>query len=107
MNQQVQLYLALILFLPWFAILGSLFWFYPRQPRTRARRVFDVASLVVAIIAFVIAMRVGHDIAEPTGTAGNIWRQVVATAAGYAVFLGVMTAAWFVRRRWLRRLPPA
>ena len=106
MNQQVQLHLALILFLPWFAILGSLFWFYPRQPRTRARRVFDVTSLVVAVVAFVIAMRIGYVIAEPTGTAGNIWRQVVATAGGYATFLGVMTVAWCLRRRWLRRLLP-
>lgn len=102
MSAQVQLHLALILFLPWFAILGSLFWLYPPQPRTRARRMFDVASLLVAVIAFVIAIRWGHAIAEPTGTAGNIWRQVVATAVGYAVFLGVVTAAFFIRRRWLR-----
>ena len=103
MSQQVQLHLALILFLPWFVILGGLFWFYPRQPRTPARRAFDIASLVVAVVAFVISIRWGHAIAEPTGTAGNIWRQVVATATGYAVFLGVMTLAFFVRRRWLRR----
>lgn len=102
MSAQVQLHLALILFLPWFAILGSLFWLYPREPRTRARRVFDVASLLLAVVAFVIAIRWGHAIAEPTGTAGNIWRQVVATATGYAVFLGVMTLAWWLRRRWLR-----
>lgn len=103
MNAQVQLHLALILFLPWFAILGSLFWFYPRAPRTRARRVFDIAALMVAIIAFVIAVRWGHAIAQPTGTAGNIWRQVVATATGYGVFLAVMTLAFFVRRGWLRK----
>lgn len=102
MSPQVQLHLALILFLPWFAILGGLFWFYPRQPRTRARRAFDIAALVVAVVAFVVAIRWGHAIAEPTGTAGNIWRQVVATATGYAVFLVVMTTAWFVRRRMLR-----
>lgn len=102
MNPQVQLHLALILFLPWFAILGSLFWFYPREPRTGARRLFDVASLLVAVVAFVVAVRWGHAIAEPTGTAGNIWRQVVATATGYAVFLGVMALAWWVRRRWMR-----
>ena len=81
MSAQVQLHLALILFLPWFAILGSLFWFYPRQPRTPSRRAFDVGAMVLAIIAFVVAIRWGHAIAQPTGTAGNIWRQVVATAA--------------------------
>ena len=103
MSTPVQLHLALILFLPWFAILGGLFWFYPREPRTAARRLFDLSALVVAIVAFVIAIRWGHAIAEPTGTAGNIWRQVVATATGYAVFLAVMTAAYFARRAWLRR----
>ena len=82
--------------------LGGLFWFYPRQPRTPARRAFDIAALLVALIAFVVAIRWGHAIAEPTGTAGNIWRQVVATATGYGVFLAVMTVAWFTRRAWLR-----
>lgn len=103
MSPQVQLHLALILFLPWFAILGGLFWFYPRGPRTPARRAFDIASLAVAVIAFVVAIRWGHAIAEPTGSAGNIWRQVVATATGYGVFLAVMTLAFFLRRGWLRR----
>lgn len=104
MNAQVQLHLALILFLPWFAILGGLFWFVPREPRMRARRVFDGVALAIAVVAFVLAVRWGHAIAEPTGSAGNIWRQVVATATGYGVFLGTMTLAWFLRRRWLRRL---
>lgn len=103
MNPQVQLHLALILFLPWFAILGTLFWMVPREPRTRARRVFDMASLAVAVLSFIVAIRWGHAVAEPTGSAGNIWRQVVATAVGYAVFLGVLTSAWCARRAWLRR----
>jgi hypothetical protein len=101
-NPHVEVNLALLLFLPWFAILGTLFWLYPREPRTRARRVFDVLSLVVALVAFVITVQWGHAIAEPTGSAGRIWKQVVATAAGYGVFLGVMVLAWFARRRWLR-----
>ena len=33
MNPFVELNLALILFLPWFAILGVLYWMFPRQPR--------------------------------------------------------------------------
>jgi hypothetical protein len=103
MSSQVQLHLALILFLPWFAILGGLYWFYPRTPRTHARRMFDIAALLIAIAAFVVTIRWGHAIAEPTGTAGNIWRQVVATASGYVVFLALMTAAWFLRRRLLLR----
>ena len=102
MSLSVQQMLALILFLPWFAILSGLFWFYPRQPRTAARRLFDLASIAIAVAAFVLVARWAHDYAVPTGTAGNIWRQVLATTSGYGVFLGVMVVAWFVRRQWLR-----
>ncbi|GAB2509190.1 hypothetical protein [Lysobacter humi (ex Lee et al. 2017)] len=105
MNPFVELHLALILFLPWFAILGGLFWFFPREPRTRARRLFDLTTFAVAIVAFVLAVRWGYAVARPTGSAGQIWHQVVGTALGYGVFLAVMTVAWFVRRRWLRRDP--
>ena len=48
MNGRVQIVLALILFLPWFSILGFVSWRFPRQPRTRARIVFDLASLLLA-----------------------------------------------------------
>ncbi|GAB1596804.1 hypothetical protein [Lysobacter claricitrinus] len=102
MSLSMQQMLALILFLPWFAILIGLYWFYPRQPRNAARRLFDLASIAIALVAFVLMIRWAHGYAVPTGTAGNIWRQVLATTAGYAVFLGVMTVAWFLRRRWLR-----
>lgn len=104
MSLPVQQVLALILFLPWFAILSSLFWFYPREPRTHARRLFDVASIAIALVAFVVVVRWAHGYAVPTGPSGNIWRQVLATISGYAVFLGVMLVAWLLRRRWLRRI---
>lgn len=103
MSLTVQQLLALILFLPWFAILVGLFWFYPRQPRTQARRMFDIASVAVALAAFVVTIRWAHGYAVPTGTAGNIWRQVLATTSGYGVFLAVMLVAWWARRRWLLR----
>ena len=102
MSMPVQQVLALILFLPWFAILVTLFWLHPREPRDRARRLFDFASIALALVAFVLVVRWAHGYAVPTGTAGNIWRQVLATISGYAVFLAVMVAAWFARRRWLR-----
>ena len=104
MSPSVQQVLALILFLPWFAILVGLFWFYPRQPRHAARRVFDLASVAVALVAFVLMIRWAHGYAVPTGTAGNIWRQVLATTSGYGVFLAVMLLAWWLRGRWLRRI---
>jgi uncharacterized membrane protein len=102
MSTSVQQVLALILFLPWFTVLVSLFWLHPRAPRDRARRLFDLASIAVALLAFVLVVRWAHGYAVPTGSAGNIWRQVLATISGYAVFLAVMVAAWFARRRWLR-----
>ena len=33
MNPFIEFNLAAILFAPWFAILGVLYWVYPRQPR--------------------------------------------------------------------------
>ena len=103
MNLTVQQLLALILFLPWFAILTTLFVLHPREPRDAGRRAFDVASIALALLAFVLVVRWAHGYAMPTGSAGNIWRQVLATLSGYAVFLGVMAGAWFARRAWLRR----
>jgi hypothetical protein len=32
-----------------------------------------------------------------------MWPQILATSAGYGVFLAVLVAAIFVRRAWLRR----
>ncbi|GAB6194868.1 hypothetical protein [Lysobacter xanthus] len=104
MSASVQQVLALILFLPWFAILTGLFCFYPREPRHARRRAFDLATIALALVAFVLVVRWAHGYAVPTGSAGNIWRQVLATTSGYAVFLGVMVAGWFARRRWLRGL---
>ena len=102
MSLSVQQMLGLILFFPWFAILSTLFWLYPRRPRTAARRTFDIVSIAIAVVAFALVARWAHDYAAPTGTAGNIWRQVLATTSGYGVFLAVMLVAWLVRRRWLR-----
>lgn len=92
--------LALILFLPWFAILGVLFWAYPRQPRDRARRVFDLASLACAAVAFVLAVQWAY--ASADAGFGRMWKQVFATSVGYGVFLVVLLAAFLLRRRWLR-----
>lgn len=100
MNPLVELNLALVLFLPWFIILGTLYWWYPRQPRNAARRMFDIASLFLAGLAFVISVHWSHGNADPVH--GKMWRQILATALGYGVFLAVLTAAYFLRARWLR-----
>lgn len=101
MNPLVEYNLTLILFLPWFAILGTLFWCYPRQPRNAARRVFDALSLLVSLAAFLASIYWSYDNADLRY--GRLWPQILATALGYGVWLAVMTLAFFVRRGWLRK----
>jgi hypothetical protein len=100
MNPTIELNLALILFLPWFLILGVLYWVYPRKPRHTARVLFDIAALALATAAFVCSIHWSH--ANADLRYGKMWPQVLATALGYGVFLGAITTAFFVRRGWLR-----
>lgn len=101
MNPLVELNLALILFVPWFLILGALFWIYPRQPRGPSRRVYDVVALALALVAFAYTQYWSLDVADPQY--GRMWGQILATAIGYGVYLGVMTIAFFLRPRVLGR----
>lgn len=94
-------YLAALLFLPWFLILGTLFWLFPREPRHAARRAFDSVALLLATGAFVFALQWSHVAADPRY--GGMWPQVLATSVGYGVFLAVLTLAFVARRFWLRR----
>src|SRR5688572_21721922 len=55
MNPQVELNLAMILFLPWFLILAWAYWAYPRAPRDAARLLADAAALAVATLAAVLS----------------------------------------------------
>ncbi len=100
MNPTIELNLALILFLPWFLILGVLYWVYPRQPRDLSRIVFDITALALAVAAFLLSTYWSH--ANADMHYGKMWPQVQATALGYGVFLGAMAIAFFVRRSWLR-----
>jgi len=95
--------LALILFAPWFLILATLFWLYPRQPRTAARRWFDIAALLLALVAFVASLHWSFGYADRSY--GHLWPQILATSVGYGVFLAVLTVAFFMRRKMLRRSP--
>ena len=105
MNPAVELNLALILFIPWFAILAVLFWYFPRQPRTGARKAFDAISLALATAAAFAGMHWSMLNADPSH--GAMWKQVLATSVSYGLFLAVMTVALVVRWRWLRRTPAA
>ena len=101
MNPTIEFNLTLILFLPWFAILGVLYWVYPRKPRNAARRGFDLAALVLAVLASWFAMRWGMVNADPQ--AGAIWKQVLACLTAYGAFLAVLGIAAWIRSTLLRR----
>lgn len=94
-------YLAVILFLPWFVLLGSLFWLYPRQPRNRRRRAYDTSVLLVALVLSVAGMLWGYRLGEADIGTGAIWKQVLATLVAYGAFLLVMTVAIPLRSWWL------
>lgn len=103
MSNDIQIGLAFILFFPWFAILGGLFWFFPRTPRGMSRRVFDFVTLAVAAALSVWAMRWGFLNADPYH--GNMWKQILATLTAYGMFLGVLAVALLLRRLVLPRTP--
>ena len=93
-------FLTVILFLPWFAVLGTLFWVLPRTPRDAARRRFDLIALAACVAAFMLSVdwAMGHASRDH----GPLWPQVLAVSVGYGVFLAAMTLAFLVRGRWLR-----
>jgi hypothetical protein len=99
-NPEVEFNLALVLFLPWFAILGALFWIYPRAPKHPMRAGYNLATLALALVLSWIGMRWGMLNADPQ--AGAIWKQVLATLIAYGVFLLVVTLAWVARGKIFR-----
>ena len=101
MNEGFQLNLALILFLPWYAILAGLYWFYPRQPRTPGRRWFDAGAIAAAVAASVLAMHWGF--LNASASYGGMWQQVLATSVSYGAFLAALTAAVFLRSSFITR----
>jgi hypothetical protein len=94
-------WLSLLLFLPWFVLLGALYWLFPRQPRDAARRWFDGLALLLAFVLSIVAMLWGHHIGVVQSDAGPIWRQVLAVLYAYGAFLAVMVAAILLRTSWL------
>ena len=96
-------YLALILFLPWFLLLGALFWLFPRQPRNPRRKAFDIAALVVAFVLSFVGMQWGYALGLADVGTGAIWKQVLATLVAYGAFLMVLTVAVLLRSVFLSR----
>jgi len=108
MNGAFGPWLAGLLFLPWFLILGVLFWCYPRRPRNAARRIYDALALLAAALVFATGVRWAY--ADADAGYGAMWRQVYATSVGYGLFLAALLLAFVVRRQWLRARggePPA
>ena len=98
-------WLSLLLFLPWFMLLGGLFWCYPRQPRCPRRRAFDAVALLLALVLSVLSMHWGFQLGRAQPDAGPVWPQVLAVLYAYGAFLAVMVAALLLRPRWLQRAP--
>ena len=95
--------LALLLFAPWFLLLGALFWWFPRQPRNARRKAFDLAALLVALGSSYAGMRLGYALGAADLASGAIWKQVLATLVAYGAFLFALTLAVPLRGWWLGR----
>ena len=89
--------LALILFTPWFLILAALYWLYPRQPRNAARLRFDSIAVMLAFAACLASLYWSFGFADRSY--GQLWPQILATPGGSGVFLAVLTAAFYLRRK--------
>ncbi len=96
MNPLVELNLTLILFLPWFAILGTLYWLFPRRPRGVARMLYDLATLALSVAVFLWSVH--WSMANAATQYGKLWPQILATALGYGVFLAALGLAFALRR---------
>jgi membrane protein YdbS with pleckstrin-like domain len=91
-------YLALILFLPWFAIVAFAYWHLPRDlPRPVTRRGFDWGAIALAMAVALIGALAAMDM--PWRHAGKIWPQVAAVLFSYAAFLLLMLIAALLRHR--------
>lgn len=97
MNPVIAVNLSLILLLPWYLVLGIVYWRTRPRPASAAQRVFDAASLLFALAAAAASGWWSMHHADPA--AGAIWKQVLASLIGYGAFLLVLTVAFFLRRR--------
>ena len=104
-------YLAFALLAPWLLILCWAYWAYPKNlPRTRARRAFDAAAVLIALVAAAQAAVLGFDTALRPSIgqfgrgSGGIWQQVLPALYGYGSLLLVLALALGLRwMLWGRR----
>ncbi len=96
MHPQVELNLALILFLPWYLVIVVVYWRLRRWPARWSGRVFDLLAIALSIAAAAIAGP--WALAEADDSIGSMWPQILATVVGYGAFLAVITLAALLRR---------
>ena len=95
-------WLSLLLFLPWFCVTGALYWWFPRQPRHRARTLFDASMLVLALLVSTGFMLWGYRVGAAEMAQG-LWKQIMAVLYASGGFLAVMVLALLLRPRVLSR----
>jgi hypothetical protein len=97
-------YLAILLLAPWLLILCWGYWAYPKSlPHIPSRRIFDIAAMLLALIAAAQCAATGFDKVElPTvdgfgRASGAIWQQVLPALYGYGAFTTVLIVAMLLR----------
>jgi hypothetical protein len=99
-------YLALLLLTPWLVILGWAYFAYPKSlPRPAARRCFDIAVLLLAVAATIIAAVLGYEavqvqqVGQFGRSSGAIWQQVLPALYGYGACVAVLLLGLIVRQQ--------
>jgi len=104
-------YLAILLLAPWLLILCWIYLAYPKSlPRSPARRGFDLAMMLLALITAAQCAVLGFDMVELPAvdgfgrSSGAIWQQVLPALYGYGAFTAVLVLAMLLRHvLWGRR----
>jgi len=95
-------HIALLLFLPWYAVLGWLFWRVRGRHGTAARKTGALAIIAAALAAAGLAGVWAYHHAD--ASVGPIWKQVLACAVGYAAFLLALLVGLMTLRRSRSRI---
>lgn len=96
MNPLVELNLALILFLPWYLLVGWIFWRWRGQKQSDARKLLVALVISGALAAAAVSGIWAYRYADPS--VGAIWKQILACVIGYWAFLSVLVAGFFALR---------
>ncbi len=97
MNAAVAPHLALILFLPWYAVLAWLFWRAMASGANARRKLAVLAFIAFAFLAAAVAGVWAHDNADTS--VGALWKQLFASSVGYGAFLSGLLAGFVALRR--------